>query len=704
MVVGAAVATAMSGMASALLEDEVQAESAAQVVEDVSVSEEDLSGIQEAAEAAGVPWQVLVALREVGNPSGGRPSGVAEVIVPDGMTCPDSGLAAESGLTSNALLALRCAAHAFPEVTAWGGVGERTNNPNSDHPAGRAVDAMIPGWDTPEGNQLGWEVAEWFVANAQSLGIRYVIWDSQIWNGGDSWGPYTHPSGGSNPTLDHRDHVHVSVVPDGQSAPSPSAGGVGAGGGSGLGPYNLTEDAGLSAAQAETDSIANPHVAQLLAERLDTHAGTYGTDLGAGSHIRDDGTRVVAVSEGAGEGDIVNADGAEAAEGVRATYVAALSELPIAGMNEGRAEAVFEAARAWYLGQSVDDLGGGGGGMCLVGESGALESLTTTGPNGVSMTLNAVQVTNASIIIGAGQEMDVPERGLIIALMTALQESTLRNLANDGSDMRLSAHDREVVRESLNFPNDGIGSDWDSVNPFQQRPSMGWGTVEELMDPHYAATTFFERLTAIDDWQSLGLGEAAQRVQISAFPDAYDKWQGVAEFLVDNVTGASCSSPEFSAEGWTHPVPGAPITSAYNLTRRHPVFGHVQPHRGTDFGAPPGTPIHAVQGGTVIKTGGKAACTTGGAADSDPDYWITGFFVAIDHGGNVTSTYNHLRSDIPVTVGQEVEAGDVIGYVSPQPGSGCATGPHLHFQILTGKHGFTDPEPFMAGVGVNLRG
>src|SRR5690606_10585584 len=233
----------------------------------------------------------------------GRPSGVAEVIVPDGMTCPDSGLAAESGLTSNALLALRRAAHAFPEATAWGGAGERTNNPNSDHPAGRAVDAMIPGWDTPEGNQLGWEVAEWFVANAQSLGIRYVIWDSQMWNGGDSWAPYTHPSGGSNPTLDHRDHVHVSVVPDGQSAPSPSAGGVGAGGGSGLGPYNLTEDAGLSAAQAETDSIANPHVAQLLAERLDTHAGTYGTDLGAGSHIRDDGTRVVAVSEGAGEGD-----------------------------------------------------------------------------------------------------------------------------------------------------------------------------------------------------------------------------------------------------------------------------------------------------------------------------------------------------------------------------------------------------------------
>ena len=96
-----------------------------------------------------------------------------------------------------------------------GGVGSRPNA--SDHPAGRAVDVMIPDWDTPSGNAEGWRIARWAQANAAALRITYVIFDARIWStarAGEGWRPYSHPTGASNPTLDHLDHVHISVIGD----------------------------------------------------------------------------------------------------------------------------------------------------------------------------------------------------------------------------------------------------------------------------------------------------------------------------------------------------------------------------------------------------------------------------------------------------------------------------------------------------------
>lgn len=127
--------------------------------------------------------------------------------------CKPSGSPAESGLTPAALQALRCGAAAFPKVTTFGGVGGRPNA--SDHPSGRAVDLMIPAWSAPAGKKHGWDVANWYVANARTLDVKYIIWDDQIWRPGGSkqgWRPYLHPNGKtSNPTLRHLDHVHVSV-------------------------------------------------------------------------------------------------------------------------------------------------------------------------------------------------------------------------------------------------------------------------------------------------------------------------------------------------------------------------------------------------------------------------------------------------------------------------------------------------------------
>ena len=129
------------------------------------------------------------------------------------------------------------------------------------------------------------------------------------------------------------------------------------------------------------------------------------------------------------------------------------------------------------------------------------------GGNATSM--NDEMRSNAAVIVQVGRELGVPDYGIVIALATAMQESSLRNLT---------------------------WGDRDSVGLFQQRPSSGWGTVEQLTSPSYAARLFFggptnpnvgrtRGLLDIPGWQSLSLTRAAQAVQISAYPDAYAKWE-----------------------------------------------------------------------------------------------------------------------------------------------------------------------------------
>jgi len=123
--------------------------------------------------------------------------------------------------------------------------------------------------------------------------------------------------------------------------------------------------------------------------------------------------------------------------------------------------------------------------------------------------LNDERRANARIIVSVGRELGVPDYGIVIALATAMQESSLRNIS---------------------------WGDRDSVGLYQQRPSTGWGTVEQIMDQAYATRLFFggpsnpnkgktRGLLDISGWQTMALTVAAQRVQISAFPDAYAKWE-----------------------------------------------------------------------------------------------------------------------------------------------------------------------------------
>ncbi|GAA3782250.1 hypothetical protein [Micromonospora maritima] len=119
------------------------------------------------------------------------------------------------------------------------------------------------------------------------------------------------------------------------------------------------------------------------------------------------------------------------------------------------------------------------------------------------------QTANAQAIIAATKKAGMDERAAVVSIATALQESKLENLGHLG--------DR---------------NDHDSQGLFQQRPSSGWGTVEQITDPEYATTAFLKGLKQVDGWRDMPLTEAAQTVQVSAYPDHYAQWEQQAADLV----------------------------------------------------------------------------------------------------------------------------------------------------------------------------
>lgn len=116
------------------------------------------------------------------------------------------------GLTPRADRVRRLVTEVFG-VTDIGGFATDGHVAGSDHYTGRAVDVMLLPLG-PESSALGWRIATYLQSNARLLGITYLIWQGRIWTvarAAEGWRPYRHPSGGSNPTLMHLDHIHVSV-------------------------------------------------------------------------------------------------------------------------------------------------------------------------------------------------------------------------------------------------------------------------------------------------------------------------------------------------------------------------------------------------------------------------------------------------------------------------------------------------------------
>ncbi|MEV7230903.1 M23 family metallopeptidase [Polymorphospora sp. NPDC051019] len=291
------------------------------------------------------------------------------------------------------------------------------------------------------------------------------------------------------------------------------------------------------------------------------------------------------------------------------------------------------------------------------------------------------QVGHAATIISVGSAKNVPRRGWVIAVATAMQESTLRNLAS---------------------------GDRDSVGLFQQRPSQGWGTPSQLRDPAYAAGKFYDKLLTIPNWQTMPLTEAAQRVQISAYPDAYAKWEPDANLIVDTIAGLPTPSAatvpghcDIPSGAWTQPV-RAVIGSGFRTTDR-------PGHDGVDLIAPRGTTIRAASTGTVTRARCNAIDTRDGSdwgCHRDGHPILTkgcGWYVDIAHPGGIMTRYCHLDNPPLVTVGDQVAVGQPIGVVGT---TGHSSGPHLHFEVhANGDHGSRaaqDPVRFMIEVGAPL--
>lgn len=117
----------------------------------------------------------------------------------------------------------------------------------------------------------------------------------------------------------------------------------------------------------------------------------------------------------------------------------------------------------------------------------------------------------------------LPERAAVIVIETALVESNILVWANWN------------VPESLNIPHDATGNDHASVGPLQQQVPM-WGTARDCMDPARSTRKFLDRLVRFN-WQSMSTGEAAQRVQVSAYPDRYQQRESEAIQIVNALWG-----------------------------------------------------------------------------------------------------------------------------------------------------------------------
>lgn len=291
--------------------------------------------------------------------------------------------------------------------------------------------------------------------------------------------------------------------------------------------------------------------------------------------------------------------------------------------------------------------------------------------------VRAQQWANAAAIVTQGTADGVPVRGLVIAVMTARQESSLINVAY------------------------GDTAGPDSRGLFQQRDP--WGPLAVRMTPRGAAHLFFTGghaagtpgLLDLPGWTSMPLWQAANRVQRSAFPTAYARWQTLATTmvatLVETTAPPASSSPvppstgqpampegpdpdpaglvcatgpvrgeaggAVGAGGWAAPVASGRYTLSSPFGMRT-LEGVRRLHAGQDLAVAVGTPVYAAAAGTVVFAGSVSGY---------------GYLVTVKHPDGVSTRYAHL-SVIRARLGP-IAAGAVIGLSGGAPGAGHSTGP-----------------------------
>jgi hypothetical protein len=265
-------------------------------------------------------------------------------------------------------------------------------------------------------------------------------------------------------------------------------------------------------------------------------------------------------------------------------------------------------------------------------------------------------------IIAVGRQLNVPARGWVVALAAGMQESGLRPLHY---------------------------GDRDSLGVFQQRTA--WGSVAERMSPVASSRMFFtgghagqRGLLDIPGWARQSVSDAAQAVQVSAYPDAYAKWEPLAVHLVVVLGHADASCTPSGPEGgsrWTFPLGNASyvLTAGFGECGAH----WSSCHTGQDFAAPIGTPVVAASAGVVT------------FASWDGPY---GNAVHVLHANGISTWYCHLIR-IETSRGARVNGGDLVGLVGD---TGNTTGPHLHLEVRRGATATTsgtaiDPLAWLRG-------
>ncbi len=155
-------------------------------------------------------------------------------------------------------------------------------------------------------------------------------------------------------------------------------------------------------------------------------------------------------------------------------------------------------------------------GIVVLARSGFVPQLRgeecTVEVDGTYATLDLEQAEHASLMAAIAKRRGLPARAVTIAVATAYQESKMRNIDY---------------------------GDRDSLGLFQQRPSQGWGTPEQIMEPRYAINRFYDGLEKIDGYRTMSITEAAQAVQRSGFPEAYADHEAYGRAIASALTGNS---------------------------------------------------------------------------------------------------------------------------------------------------------------------
>ena len=196
--------------------------------------------------------------------------------------------------------------------------------------------------------------------------------------------------------------------------------------------------------------------------------------------------------------------------------------------------------------------------LTRIGRAPTPTTCAVTSASGVVYSLDPVQMQNASIIAAVAYHKQLPDHAVTVALAAALQESRLVDLDH---------------------------GDRDSLGLFQQRPSEGWGTPQQIMDPSYAAAAFYDRLVAVPGWENLAVGQVAQAVQLSAAPLAYAPWESEARALARALTGEVPAGLSCRLSAWGGSVPANGALAAAALS---------------EFGAPLLGPTLAVKTGWEV--------------------------------------------------------------------------------------------------------